>query len=105
MGAWLDRNGEAVFGTRPGPVQGIEWGRSTRRAGTVYLHVFDWPTDGRIIVPSFDGAIRRASLLAGGEILDLQPTAGTTTIQGPASAPDPIDTVLVLETEETSDGR
>jgi len=103
MGAWLGRNGEAVFGTRPGPVQGIDWCRSTRRAGTVYLHAFDWPTDGRIVVPRFNDTVRRASLLAGGEILDLQPTAGVTAIQGPASAPDPIDTVIVLETEAKPD--
>ncbi len=47
MGAWLDVNGEAIYGTKPGPIQGQAWCRSTAKPGKVYLHVFDWPEGGR----------------------------------------------------------
>ena len=103
MGDWLRRNGEALYGTRPGPVQGVEWCRSTQRPGKVYLHVFDWPVDGQLSVPGFTGAITQASLLAGGETLDAQPTRGATVLTGPSSAPDPFDTVIVLETGEVTE--
>ncbi|MGH2347415.1 MAG: alpha-L-fucosidase [Chloroflexota bacterium] len=100
VGEWLGRNGEAVFGTRPGPVQGLSWCRSTRRGAKVYLHVFDWPANGRIIIPAFNPTITRATFLGGGETLHVERTEEASIITGPAGPPDPIDTVLVLETEE-----
>jgi alpha-L-fucosidase len=99
VGAWLRRNGEAVFGTRPGPMQGVDWGRSTLRAGKVYLHVLDWPANGQIVVSAFNGARVRASLLAGGAPLNVRQTMETCVILGPTDPPDPIDTVIVLETD------
>lgn len=98
IGDWLRRNGEAIYGTRPGPVQGVPWCRSTRRAGMVYLHVLDWPADGRIMVTPFQGTITRARLLSGGDDLDLRLLAGTFAIEAPARTPDPVDTVIALET-------
>jgi alpha-L-fucosidase len=97
VGEWLRQNDEALYATRPGPVQGVEWCRSTQRPGRIYLHVFDWPAHGQISLPRFAGAITRASLLASGETLPLQGTEART-VAGPASPPDPIDTVIVVET-------
>ncbi len=98
VGEWLGRNGEAVFGTRPGPVQGLDWCRSTMRAGKVYLHLFDWPTDGRITLPAFNPTITQAFFLVGGETLPVEHTSEASIITGPINPPDPIDTILVLET-------
>ncbi len=54
MGAWLDVHGEGIYGTEAGLLTSLPWGRSTtRRTGgetAVYLHVFDWPDDGRLLV-------------------------------------------------------
>ena len=91
---WLRVNDDSVYGTRPGPVQGLDWCRSTRRGNTVYLHVFDWPADGVVRLPAELGPVRSARLLADGSSL---PIAGGAA-QGPTSAPDPVDTVLNLET-------
>lgn len=100
IGRWLATNGEAVYGTRPGPLQGLTWARSTRKPGKVYLHVFEWPSGGRLEVPAAVGTVRRASLLAGGAELPVQHRGDTYEIAGPASAPNEHDTVLVLEVEE-----
>jgi alpha-L-fucosidase len=100
IGAWLDVNGESVYGTRPGPIQGLEWCRSTVKGDTLYLHVFDWPDGGTITVPDIVGPIRRAYVLGdpAQEPLSLNTMNGTLTIQSPVNAlVDPIDTVLVLE--------
>jgi alpha-L-fucosidase len=69
------------------------------RAGKVYLHLFDWPADGRIFLPASNPTIIRASFLVGGETLPVEHTEEASIIAGPASPPDPIDTVLVLETD------
>jgi alpha-L-fucosidase len=103
MGAWLAVNGEAVYGTRPGPVQGIAGVRSTAKPGAVYLHVLDWPQGGLVQVP-LEGrliGITGARLLADPARTALPVTSGggTVTVQGPAVAPDGIDTVVVLDVE------
>jgi alpha-L-fucosidase len=40
VGSWLRANGEAVYGTRPGPLQGHAELRTTQREGQIYLHHF-----------------------------------------------------------------
>ncbi len=98
IGAWLKTNGEAVYGTRPGPLQGIEGYRTTRRGSTVFLHVFDWPADGIVRMPALPGALSSARLLANGTPLEVQrDSEGWQVRTGAAGAPDPLDTVLALE--------
>jgi alpha-L-fucosidase len=43
IGRWLEANGEAIYATQPGPIQGQEHVRSTARGSTVYLHALHWP--------------------------------------------------------------
>jgi len=45
IGRWLKSNGEAIYGTQPGPLQGLEDLRTTARGSTVYLHALTWPGD------------------------------------------------------------
>lgn len=96
MGAWLDVNGESIYGTRPGPIQGLDWCRSTRKEDKIYLHVFTWPQDGILDLP--DLAISSAYLLADGEqsALTLQRRDGRLRIDAPAQPVDEACTVLVL---------
>lgn len=99
VGRWLERNGESVYGTRPGPIQGLDWCRSTSKPGRVYLHVFDWPSGGAI---KLDGLqeIKGAHLLANPDEKLQVSQDDTLTITGPETAPDSTDTVIVLETSE-----
>jgi alpha-L-fucosidase len=96
MGNWLRVNGEAVYGTRPGPLQGLEWCRSTLKPGKLYLHVFDWPPDGKIKLSGLQ--VSSAYLLSDPAQTSLPITDqdDTVIIEGPSEAPDPIDTVVVL---------
>ena len=61
MGKWLQANGEAIYGTRPGPIQGVDWLRTTIKPGRLYLHVFEWPAGGVLAIPGIEG--RQAYLL------------------------------------------
>jgi alpha-L-fucosidase len=97
MGKWLDVNGEAVYGTVPGPIQGVEWCRSTAKNGKVYLHVFDWPEDGRVEI-SIPDTVSGAYLLADSAqgALSVAQEKDQVVVSGPAEAPDAVDTVIVL---------
>ncbi len=104
IGAWMKTNGEAISGTTASVFDALPFGRCTVRtaAGTsrLYLHVFDWPTTGELVLPGLGSPAKRAFLLAAPD----QPLAvrrvGTSVhVALPVKAPDPIATVIVLEVE------
>jgi alpha-L-fucosidase len=96
MGAWLAVNGESIYGTRPGPIQGMNGYRTTQKNGKIYLHVFDWPQGGKLSLPKL--AVTAAYLLADpSQQLSVSQSSDQVVIQGPAAAPDLDDTVVVLE--------
>jgi alpha-L-fucosidase len=98
MGKWLARNGDSVYGTRPGPIQGAAWGRTTQKGNTVYLHVFEWPSNGVLRVEGLGKRATGAALLDGGQRLDVSGDGAAATIKVPAKAPDAIDTVIAVQT-------
>jgi alpha-L-fucosidase len=96
MGEWLAVNGESIYGTRPGPLQGMDGYRTTQKDGKIYLHVLDWPQGGKLTLPNLP--VTAAHLLANpSRQLGVSHSGDQTVIQGPASTPDPIDAVVVLE--------
>jgi len=106
IGAWMKTNAESIHGTQASPFPTApSWGRSTSRKladgkTRLYLHVFDWPADGRLVVKGFDRKTGSASLLADpSRKLDVKPHAGGLQIQLPATAPDAISSVVVLDQE------
>lgn len=42
MGAWLKKYGEAIYGTRGGPLRNGAWGGSCHKGDKLYLHVYGW---------------------------------------------------------------
>jgi alpha-L-fucosidase len=99
MGDWLKVNGEAVYGTKPGPLQGLDWCRSTIQAGKLYLHVFDWPQEGEIKVPGVRATGAYLLSDASRATLPLTYEGDDLILKGPSVAPDAIDTVIVLSVE------
>ena len=78
MGRWLETNGEAIYGTTRGALQGLPWGRSTTKGNTLYLHVFDWPEGDVLHVPGLSTEVRSVRYLGdrqGDRQLDFVPRA------------------------------
>jgi alpha-L-fucosidase len=100
IGAWLTTNGESIYGTRGGPWKPAGYGVSTRKAQTIYLHVFHW-TDDTVKLPNIAATIDRAHLLAGGEATVHQDEIGLT-ITVPPEEQDEVDTVIALELESSA---
>lgn len=99
MGAWLAVNGESIYATQAGPLQGLEGFRTTACGSKVYLHVFDWPRGGTLRLSGLAGGPWRAALLADPrrEALPVSLSGEDLLVQGPALAPDALDSVVLLE--------
>jgi alpha-L-fucosidase len=101
VGRWMKVNGEAIYGTTASPFTRLAWGRCTKKerpdGATLYLHVFDWPKDGRLVVPGLRSRVRSAALLAGGKRVSAEQSGDGVVLRLPAAAPSPYASVVRLQ--------
>jgi len=103
IGRWLKTNGEAIYATEGGPFNApLPWGRTTQKkqpsGGTIlYVHVWEWPTNGKILLPGVKQSAASGRLLArsGAVTSTLAPEGLVVTL--PGAAPDPDVSVAALE--------
>ena len=98
VGQWLDKNGGTIYGTRGGPVPPRSWGVSTRKGNKVYVHVLDWRDD-VLAMPAVAG-IRSARVFPNGPTVETENVSGATLLHIPASARDPLDTIVEMDMAE-----
>jgi alpha-L-fucosidase len=98
VGAWMKVNGVAIYGTTASPFAKLTWGRCTKKVtdtgGTLYLHVFDWPADGKLVIPGLQSKVTGARLLATGARLTAGIEGDNWLVSLPAKAPDAIASVV-----------
>jgi alpha-L-fucosidase len=101
IGKWMAVNSESIYGTTHSPFAKLIWGRCTVKkhegSTTLFLHVFDWPKDGKLLVPGLESKVKSASLLANGTKLKFEKTPEGVIIQVPKQALDADATVIKLE--------
>ncbi|HXR06055.1 MAG TPA: alpha-L-fucosidase [Candidatus Acidoferrum sp.] len=124
IGVWWQVNGQSIRGTTRTPLPVQTWGETTVHAwsasehgpfvpgggATIYLHVFNWPTNGQLVVGGLkstdlgiaylladDFAAHTAGGLSPLKVSRLNPL--DVCISVPANAPDKADSVVVLNCE------
>lgn len=95
LGAWLEKYGESIYGTRGGPFKPGDYGASTRKGNTIYLHLRDWAGD-ELRLPALSAKIQRSRVLTGRSVEVHQSDAGIE-ISAPSIDQPPLDTIVALE--------
>ncbi len=63
VGKWLQKNGEAIYGTNANPFPGsFQWGEITTKENRLYL-ILSGVATGSILLPGISGQIRKVTLL------------------------------------------
>ena len=102
IGDWMQVNGESIYGTSASPFRSLDWGRCTQKltsAGSrLFLHVFSWPENGRLVLPGIYNKVERAFLLDDkGKDLEAFNEEDNIVIVVPEDQPDPYSTVVALD--------
>jgi alpha-L-fucosidase len=63
IAGWWKVNGESIRGTTRTPLPVQAWGESTRKGDTLFLHIFDWPTNGQLVVGGLKSNVKNYAYL------------------------------------------
>jgi alpha-L-fucosidase len=111
IGKWFAINGESIYGTNQSPLPVQNWGEITAKGNKLYLHVFEWPKNGALILSGLKNTITNAYRLSDIEKQSLSYTRINHLdylIKAAKHTPDAVDEVVVIELAEPisiGDGR
>jgi len=102
IGRWMERHGEAIYGSAAGDVtEFITYGRQTRVGNNLYLIVRFWDRRGEVRVAGLATPVRRAVLLTTGEEVPVNQVGDVVTItELPHEPPTDLFPVIRLECDE-----
>lgn len=99
IGKWMKKYGNSIYGTERCKVKKPDFGYCTQKVIAnkthVYLHVIEWPEDGKLLFRLYQTA-SSARLLHNGQILNFENTHDGIYINVPSKAPDNIASVIEL---------
>lgn len=90
-GQWIKRYPNVIYGAGPSPWgHALAWGDVTSEGNTLNLVVFDWPRDGKLMLPGLKTAPTGAALIVNGKPVPVKWTkkGSWTEIQVPTAPPD-----------------
>jgi alpha-L-fucosidase len=100
VGAWMKVNGESIYGTHASPFNKLPWGRCTTKTHgddtILYLHVLNWPADGKLTVPGLSNEVKSTELLAGGVKITTTKSDNSPVLELPSTAPDAICSTIKM---------
>jgi alpha-L-fucosidase len=97
IGEWLSVNGDSIYGTTYGPVQGMASIRTTAKDNKIFVHVFDRPS-AALEISGIKPRVLSVHLLASGQSLKFSQTEDSLTLDLPPQMPDANVTTIVLTT-------
>lgn len=96
VGEWLSRFGEAVYGTRGGPVPPGDWGVTTQKGNNIYVHVLHWNAP-LLALPPIEQKIDSARVLLNDSPVEFTQNASGVVLKVPAATLSEADRVIILK--------
>ncbi|MCH2176549.1 MAG: alpha-L-fucosidase [Lentisphaeria bacterium] len=59
IGSWLNKNGEAIYGTEKSPLPAQSWGHMTKKDHLLFLILTNIPENKRILIPEIWGSVAK----------------------------------------------
>lgn len=113
VGKWMDVNGEAIYGASASPFgHPFDWGRCTAKIRPdktiLYLHVWNWPADGRLVLPGLKNQVTNVYLLKPEMLSERSSMKHASDSDGviitlPKNPPDPISSTVAVEIQGSPD--
>lgn len=104
---WFEAHRAALTDVKSSPLAPQPWGMCATRAGgdgatLTYLYVFDWHASGKVVVYGLTGGVGKAYLFGDPKqsALPVSRLNNSLVIAGPRDAPEPLVSVVVLESAE-----
>lgn len=98
-GKWFAAYGDSIYGTTASPfTSALSFGAATKKNGKLYLHVTNWPSSGKITIPTIANTITGVRMMNTTDELTYTATADSITItlpNAPVSEYDSVVEVLV----------
>ncbi len=100
IGDWMKVNSEAIYATKASPLPKLDWGRCTQKVDgnntILYLAVFNWPKDGKLVVPGVSNKIVSTKIFGSAEKATTKSGDNTVELSLPANAPNTYASVVKL---------
>ena len=103
VGSWMKVNGESIYGTSSSLFNSLEWGRCTQKKigenTRLYLHVFNWSQNGRLVIPGIYSQPLHSYLLSDEKKthLTFERNEDALIVSIPTKTPDENNSVVVLD--------
>lgn len=101
IGAWLNKYGESIYGTRGGPYINGKWGGSTYKENYVYLHILEHKNNS-LTLPALKSNIVNITVLTG-ESVQVQQSQQNLQIDFQPSQNNSIDIIIKLQLDKPAD--
>jgi alpha-L-fucosidase len=102
VGDWLREYGDSIYGTRGGPYLPGDYGVSTYRDKTIYLHILN-RSGKRLRLPPLPAKLLSCNVLTGGHAQCTQTVAGIDVILDESEGQkEPVDTIVALSIASTA---
>ena len=100
-GKWLQTNGESIYGTTYGFIPEQPWGVTTSKPGKLYLHIFNRPASGKLLVPGFQNEVKTVYSLKNKKPVNWKKSGTDILIDLPLFEVNDDNTVFVVEYKGT----
>ncbi|MCO5946558.1 alpha-L-fucosidase [Mucilaginibacter flavidus] len=99
VGAWMQKNGQSIYGTRGNIIPAQQWGVVTGKSKTLYVHILDMPEQPYIFLPLFKGKIEKVRAFADGSSIKYKQVPEGVFVYTNNLKTDPNDTIIQITTD------